>query len=255
MRPEKIEQLLHEVAQGKCSVEDALVQLKRWPIEDLGFAQVDHHRHLRRGFPEVVFAEGKKPEETERISEALVRSGSNLLVTRACTETLDRLARRFPSGRANRAARTFVVRAEAGEGEGRVVVIAAGTSDISVAEEAAETAWAMGTQITRIYDVGVAGLNRLVPYLETLREADAVVAVAGMEGALPSVVGSLASSLVIAVPTSIGYGANLGGVAALLGMLTSCSSGVVVVNIDNGFGAGFAAAVVCRGIAEARKRG
>ena len=255
MKPEKIEELLRQVAGGECSVEDALVALARWPIEDLGFAQVDHHRHLRRGFAEVIFAEGKRPEETEGIAAALRASGSDLLVTRADGETLDRLALRFPDGRANRTARTFVLREDAGEGLGEIAVLAAGTSDIPVAEEAVETARALGARVTPVYDVGVAGLNRLVPHLDAIRRARVVIVVAGMEGALPSVVGVLAASLVIAVPTSVGYGAHFGGLAPLLGMLNSCTSGVVVVNIDNGFGAGYAAALVNRAIAEAGAAG
>jgi pyridinium-3,5-biscarboxylic acid mononucleotide synthase len=255
VKPEKIEELLRQVAGGVCSVEDALVALARWPIEDLGFAQVDHHRHLRRGFAEVIFAGGKRPEETEGIAAALRASGSDLLVTRADEATLDRLEKRFPDGRANRTARTFALREAAGEGLGEVAVLAAGTSDIPVAEEAVETARALGARVTPVYDVGVAGLNRLVPHLEAIRRARVVIVVAGMEGALPSVVGGLAASLVIAVPTSVGYGAHFGGLAPLLGMLNSCTSGVVVVNIDNGFGAGYAAALVNRAIAEAGATG
>ncbi len=247
MTPERIEAILREVAAGKCTVRGALDQLKHWPIEDLGFAQVDHHRHLRRGIPEVIFASGKEPAETVRIAESIVARGSPLLVTRAAEESRRRLAARFPEGRVNARAHTFVVGAPAGEGEGSVAVLAAGTSDLPVAEEATETARALGARVAPIYDVGVAGLHRLVPHLETLRGACAIVAVAGMEGALPSVVAGLVGVPVIAVPTSIGYGASLGGIAALLGMLTSCASGVVVVNIDNGFGGGFAAALINRG--------
>ena len=254
MKPERIEELLQQVARGECSVAEALSRFTNWPIEDLGFAQVDHHRHLRRGYPEVVFAGGKRVEETEQIAAALRANGADLLVTRADETTLERLGRRFPQGRANRVARTFVLRDEVGEGRGRVVVMAAGTSDLPVAEEAVETARAMGAQTTPIYDVGVAGLNRLVPHLDAIRQAHVVIVVAGMEGALPSVVGSLTASLVIGVPTSIGYGVHFGGLAALLGMLNSCTSGVVVVNIDNGFGAGYAAALVNRAIVEGGKR-
>jgi len=255
VRPEEIRDLLGAVARGTCSVEDALRRLKDWPVEDLGFAQVDHHRHLRRGFPEVVFAGGKQPEETERIAAALVRQRARLLVTRADEETLRRLEARFPRGRANRRARTFVRLPEEGPGKGLIAVLAAGTSDIPVAEEAVETARAMGARVTTVYDVGVAGLNRLVPHLETLRRANVVLAVAGMEGALPSLVGAVAPGLVIAVPTSVGYGTSLGGLTALFGMLNSCASGVVVVNIDNGFGAGYAAGLVNRAVVAAAKGG
>ncbi len=250
MKPERIEKLLQDVAAGQCEVADALTALRNWPVEDLGFAQVDHHRHLRRGVPEVVFAGGKHPEETERIAQSLCASGSELLVTRADEATLERLARRFPQGRANRVARTFTFTGREAQpeepGKGLVAVLAAGTSDIPVAEEAVETARALGARVVPIYDVGVAGIHRLVPHLETLRTANAVVAVAGMEGALPSVVAGLTHSIVLAVPTSVGYGASLGGLAAMLAMLNSCSAGVAVVNIDNGFGAGYAAGLVNR---------
>jgi NCAIR mutase (PurE)-related protein len=243
---ERIRQLLEEVAAGRRSVAEALAKLRDWPIEDLGFAQVDHHRELRRGFPEVIFAAGKRPSETERIAEALVAQGAALLVTRADQATLARLARRFPAGRVNASARTFVLRDETVTPVGAVAVVAAGTSDIPVAEEAAETLRALGAEVTTLYDVGVAGLNRLVPHLPRLRACRAIVAVAGMEGALPSVIGSFAPCPVVAVPTSVGYGTSLGGLAALLGMLNSCAAGVVVVNIDNGFGAGYAAALINR---------
>jgi len=251
---EKIRELLAEVARGECPVDQALSRLTHWPIEDLGFAQVDHHRHLRRGFPEIVFAGGKDPAETEAIAVSLVAQGARLLVTRADESTLARLRARFPEGRANARARTFALCPEE-EGEGDVIVLSAGTSDIPVGEEAAETARAMGARVTTLYDVGVAGLNRLVPHLERLQKARVVIAVAGMEGALPSVIGSLVSALVIAVPTSVGYGTSLGGFTALLGMLNSCASGVVVVNIDNGFGAGFAAGLVNRAIVQAASAG
>jgi len=252
---EKIRELLAEVARGECPVDQALSRLTHWPIEDLGFAQVDHHRHLRRGFPEIVFAGGKEPAETEHIAAALVDQGAALLVTRADEGTLARLQARFPQGRANRKARTFAIAlAPEEEGGGEIVIVTAGTSDIPVAEEAAETVRAMGAKAKTLYDVGVAGLNRLVPHLETLRRAEVIIAVAGMEGALPSVIGSLAACPVIAVPTSVGYGTSLGGFTALLGMLNSCASGVVVVNIDNGFGAGFAAGLIHRAIRE-RARG
>ena len=254
VRPERIEELLRQVARAECSVEEALARLERWPIEDLGFAQVDHHRHLRRGFAEVIFAAGKRPEETEEIAAALRAGGSDLLVTRADKATLTRLEARFPLGRANRPAGTFALRETNEPGQGQIVVVAAGTSDIPVAEEAVETARALGAQVTSIYDVGVAGLHRLVPHLDAIRRAHVAIVVAGMEGALPSVVGGLAASLVIAVPTSVGYGAHFHGLAALLGMLTSCTSGVVVVNIDNGFGAGYAAALVNRAIVEAGRQ-
>jgi NCAIR mutase (PurE)-related protein len=255
VQPEKLEELLKAVAAGACSVPDAMVQLRRWPVEDMGFARIDHHRHLRRGIPEVVFAGGKRPEDTERIAAALVGNESPLLVTRACVETLARLQKRFPEGRVNERARTFVLREPAGEGEGHVAILAAGTSDLPVAEEAAETARAVGAKVSTLYDVGVAGLHRLTPHMATLEGAHAIVVVAGMEGALASVVAGLTASPVIGVPTSVGYGASFGGLAALLGMLTSCASGVTVVNIDNGFGGGFAAALINSAVARAQKGG
>ncbi|MFC1572916.1 nickel pincer cofactor biosynthesis protein LarB [Candidatus Eisenbacteria bacterium] len=251
MNPEQLEQILREVSTGARSVEDALVQLRRWPLEDLGFARIDHHRNLRRGFPEVIFAQGKRPAETEEIAAALIDKGSPLLVTRAGDETLARLQTRFPQGQANERARTFTVGAAPEDSLGQVTILAAGTSDISVAEEAAVTARTIGATVETIYDVGVAGLHRLLPHMETLERAHAIVVVAGMEGALASVVAGLVGTPVIAVPTSVGYGASFGGISALLGMLTSCASGVVVVNIDNGFGGGFAAALICRSASRA----
>jgi len=246
MNPDTLKQILAEVAANECSVADAMERLRRWPVEDLGFANVDHHRHVRQGIPEIIFAGGKKPEETEKIAEALVRVEAPLLVTRADEETLDRLVARFSKGTANRRAGTFSLRTDDSPGEGRVVIVSAGTSDIPVAEEAAETARMLGAEVTSLHDVGVAGLHRLLAKLPVLGEANALVAVAGMEGALPSVIGGLVSAPVIAVPTSVGYGASLGGIAAMLGMLTSCASGITVVNIDNGFGGGYAAGLINR---------
>lgn len=271
MNPDKLKQILQAVAESNCSIEEAMERLRRWPSEDLGFANVDHHRHVRQGVPEVIFAGSKQPAETVAIAEALVRELAPLLVTRADSETLDLLAAKFPAGRANRRARTFshpvqdgtpadratlntdnvTIDCEKsridGDGEGCVVVVAAGTSDIPVAEEAVETARILGAAVTPLYDVGVAGLHRLLSRLEILYQANAIVAVAGMEGALPSVVAGLVSVPVIAVPTSVGYGASLGGMAALMGMLTSCAAGISVVNIDNGFGGGYAAGLINRG--------
>ena len=254
MKPESLERILQDVARGDATVEEALDQLRRWPVEDLGFARVDHHRHLRQGIPEVIFASGKEPEETLRIAEALVEKGSLLLVTRAGAETLEHLAARFPEGVSNSRARTFSLPPSESASEGHVVVLAAGTSDLPVAEEAVETARAIGAKVTPLYDVGVAGLHRLFPHLEVLQSAHAIVAVAGMEGALASVVAGLVRCPVVAVPTSVGYGASFGGLSALLGMLTSCASGVVVVNIDNGFGGGFAAALINQGVVRAAER-
>ncbi len=251
MRPEKLEQILRQVAAGERSVDEALRDLSRWPVEDLGFAQVDHHRHLRQGFPEVIYAAGKRAEETLRIAEALVAKGAPLLVTRADQAVLERLQGRFPGGRANARGQTFVLGGPSGEGEGLIAIVSAGTSDLGVAEEACETARALGARVATITDAGVSGLHRLVPHLDSLQRANAIVVIAGMEGALPSVVGGLVSAPVIAVPTSVGYGASFGGLAALLGMLTSCASGVSVVNIDNGFGGAYAAALINRAVVRA----
>ncbi len=254
MNPESLERILNEVAAGRRTVSEALRDLTRWPVEDLGFAQVDHHRHLRQGFPEVIYAAGKQPAQTEGIAAALVSKGAPLLVTRADEATLARLQTRFPDGRADSRARTFVHGAPTEPESGAVVVVAAGTSDLHVALEAVETARALGARVDAITDVGVAGLHRLLPHLDALHAANAIVTVAGMEGALPSVVAGLVSAPVIAVPTSVGYGASFGGISALLGMLTSCAAGVTVTNIDNGFGGGYAAALINRAVVRAGAR-
>lgn len=246
VKPDRLAEILGRLAAGEATVDATLERLRGWPVEELGFARIDHHRQLRCGLPEVVFAQGKQPEETVRIAEALARKGPSVLVTRADEETRRRLKERFPSGFCNDRARSFRLELEDREAEGLIVLLAAGTSDLPVAEEAAETARAAGARVETVYDVGVAGLHRLIPHLDILEEANAIVAVAGMEGALPSVVAGLVSTPVIAVPTSVGYGASFGGLAALLGMLNSCASGVVVVNIDNGFGGGFAASQINR---------
>jgi len=251
VKPDKLAEILGRLAAGDATVEETLERLRGWPVEELGFARVDHHRQLRCGLPEVIFAQGKQPEETVRIAEALAPKGPSVLVTRADEETRRLLKERFPAGVCNDRARSFRLEVEDRETEGLVVLLAAGTSDLPVAEEAAETARAAGARVETIYDVGVAGLHRLIPHLEILEEANAIVAVAGMEGALPSVVAGLVSTPVIAVPTSVGYGASFGGLAALLGMLNSCASGVVVVNIDNGFGGGFAASQINRQVTAA----
>ncbi len=253
MDRQSLRTILEQIAGGQLGVDEALRRLEHWPLEDLGFARVDHHRHLRRGFPEVIFAGGKQPEETLEIARAIHRSGSPVFVTRASGETSALLLREFPEGRLNERSGTFFLPGRAPlEPKGLVAVLAAGTSDIPVAEEAAETALAMGSRVEKAYDVGVAGLARLVPHLDLLRRANAIVVVAGMEGALPSVVAGIVRSLVIAVPTSVGYGASFGGLSALLAMVNSCASGVVVVNIDNGFGAGFAASLINLRLVEAR---
>jgi NCAIR mutase (PurE)-related protein len=226
---------------------DALERLATLPFEDLGFARLDHHRALRRGFPEVVFGSGKTPEQIATIVERIASRGQNALVTRASGEAAAAVMARVPSAVYHETARALTARAAEPEPlSGRVAVVCAGTSDIPVAEEAALTAEFHGAGVERIYDVGVAGLHRLLDRTQSIRQADVVIVVAGMEGALPSVVGGLVEAPVIAVPTSVGYGAAFQGLAALLAMLNSCASGVAVVNIDNGFGAGYLAATILR---------
>jgi hypothetical protein len=240
--------LLEGVRDGTIPVADGVSRLRDLAFEDLGFANVDHHRELRRGFPEVVLAEGKTPEQCVEIVGRLLARGGDVLVTRAAPETAERLANAHRGADWNRLARTvFWSRApEAPRLPGKVLVVSAGTSDLPVAEEAVVTARAFGNEVESLHDVGVAGIHRLLGQREKLREATVLIVVAGMEGALPSVVGGLTSVPVIAVPTSTGYGASFGGLAALLAMLNSCASGVTVVNIDNGFGAACAATLIHR---------
>lgn len=233
--------VLQEVQEGRLSPEDALLRLKLAPFEDLGYAKVDYHRAVRQGVPEVIYGQSKTTEQITGILESMEKRGSsNILVTRIGQEVADALATRF-SLRYEPLAKLAVALPEPVEGRGSIVVATGGTSDMGVAEEAAITAETLGNRVTRLYDVGVAGLHRLLSNLEPLMSARVVIAVAGMEGALASVVGGLVDCPVIAVPTSVGYGASLGGISALLSMLNSCASGTSVVNIDNGFGAGFLA--------------
>ncbi|MBQ8643180.1 MAG: nickel pincer cofactor biosynthesis protein LarB [Candidatus Methanomethylophilaceae archaeon] len=224
------------------SVDDAIDRLKLIPFEDLGFAKVDHHRSIRQGVPEVVYGAGKTVEQIVAIAESMLNQGSgSVLVTRITEDTASEISRSLPI-EYDPSSRIGVVGSIPGhEGVGKIVVVSAGTSDIPVAEEAAVTAEFLGSKVTRIYDAGVAGIHRLLAHSEDLVSARVVIAVAGMEGALPSVVGGLVECPVIAVPTSVGYGASFGGLSALLTMLNSCASGISVVNIDNGFGAGFLA--------------
>ncbi len=238
-----IRALLEAVRDGATSVDDAVERVKDLPARDLGFAVVDHHRALRCGFPEVILAEGKTAEQVAAIAAEIARSGANVLATRVRPDQVPALERAVPSGRWHAEARAFTLRQREPERRGLrpVAVVTAGTSDLPVAEEAALTAEMMGNEVVRVADVGVAGIHRLVPHLPTLARCGVVIVVAGMEGALPSVVGGLVDRPVIAVPTSVGYGASFGGLAALLGMLNGCAAGVTVVNIDNGFGAGYAA--------------
>jgi hypothetical protein len=229
--------LLDAVALGTLSPERALERLRDLPVDDLGFARVDLHRSLRHGVPEVVFCQGKAPAQVIAILGRLAQDHENVLATRATPEVIAAVGESGLVHQVHALARLVIVRPAPQEGIGLVVVMSAGTSDIPVAEEAALCAQAMGSRVERVYDCGVAGLHRLVPHLDLLNEANAIIVVAGMEGALPSVVGGLVDRPVIAVPTSVGYGASFGGLAALLGMLNSCAPGVSVVNIDNGYGA------------------
>ncbi|HYI94071.1 MAG TPA: nickel pincer cofactor biosynthesis protein LarB [Bryobacteraceae bacterium] len=242
-----LKSLLEQVRSGNIEIESALDRLKHLPFEDLGFAKVDHHRALRHGMPEVVFGKGKTPEQIAAIAERLLDRAPNVLITRADPTAWDAVragfpeAEYFPLSRAIRVWRDKTV-----HGKGKIAVVCAGTSDLFVAEEAQVTAEVMGNSVDTIHDIGVAGIHRLMNNRERLCEARVVVVCAGMEGALPSAVGGLVSCPVIAVPTSVGYGASFGGLAALLGMLNSCASNVTVVNIDNGFGAGYVASLINR---------
>jgi len=248
LKTSTLRRLLEDIRDGKIEIQEGVRQLRRLPYEDLGFAKVDSHRELRVGFPEVIYGEGKTDEQVLAISERILQDGGPVLITRTTAACHQTLAARWPGAEYHESARIVVLRKE-GEppppaGKPGVAVVCAGTSDIPVAEEAALTAEVLGNQVVRIYDVGVAGIHRLLDHVETLQAANALVVVAGMEGALPSVVAGLTAAPVIAVPTSVGYGTGLGGLAALAGMLNSCASGLTVVNIDNGFGAGYAAATI-----------
>ena len=243
---EKLRALLEAVKGGEVAVDAAMQALRTLPFEDLGFSKVDHHRQLRTGFPEVIFCEGKTVEHVAQISASILAAGHPLLATRATSDMYAAVKAIQPAARYNELGRTISVGASEAEGQSGILVVSAGTSDLPVAEEAVETALMMGHPPERLYDVGVAGLHRLIGNHEKLLSARVIIVVAGMEGALPSVVGGLVDCPVIAVPTSIGYGASFGGLAALLGMLNSCASGVTVVNIDNGFGAGYSASLINR---------
>lgn len=245
----RLRALLDEVASGALTPEAgqaALLQyLRQTAVEDLGFARVDHHRSVRQGFPEVVFGQGKTPAQIAAISERIVAAGHNLLVTRTTADAHAAVAAHLPEASFNALARTITLRSmEMPPGRGTIVVAAAGTADLPVAEEAAISAEIMGNRVDRVYDVGVAGLHRLLAEHARLVAAHVIIVAAGMEGALPSVIGGLVSVPVVAVPTSIGYGASLGGLTALFAMLNSCASGVSVVNIDNGFGAAAVASAI-----------
>ena len=246
MHTRSLRGLLGRIRRGGLTVDAGVERLRDLPYEDLGFAKIDNHRELRRGFPEVIFGEGKTVPQIVAIVERIARRGQPVLITRVSEETHRRVRAALPAARYHADARAITVGVRGGRGRGRpgILVLAAGTSDLPVAEEAALTAEVMGNRVEKAYDVGIAGLHRLLAQRGKLRRARVIIAVAGMEGALPSVVAGLVAVPVIGVPTSIGYGTGLKGLAALMGMLNSCSTGLMVVNIDNGFGAGYSASVI-----------
>lgn len=247
MNAESIRHLFEQVREGKLSPDAAVARLRHLPFEDLGFAKVDHHRALRAGMPEVIFGEGKSPAQVAAIFARLAKHGGNILATHASEKQFAAVKKKIRAAEYRELARAIVLqRDRSRHGKGTVAVVSAGTSDIPVAEEAVVTAELMGNEVEHFYDVGVAGIHRLLANREALAKARVVVVCAGMEGALPSVVGGLVGVPVIAVPTSVGYGASFEGLTALLGMLNSCASNVSVVNIDNGFGAGYVASLINR---------
>ncbi|MCS7191519.1 MAG: nickel pincer cofactor biosynthesis protein LarB [Armatimonadetes bacterium] len=247
----RLKQILEQVQQGQLSVDDALRELRNLPFQELGFAKIDHHRLLRRGFPEAVFCLNKTPEQVAKIVNAMSQTGVTVLATKASETHYNAVKELVPQAHYYRLAKLIVVEGQEPtkvptEKQPKIAVVAAGTADLPIAEEAALTAEYAGCKVERITDVGVAGIHRLVEHLPTLEKADAIIVVAGMEGALPSVIAGLMWQPVIAVPTSVGYGASFHGLSALLTMLNSCSPGIAVVNIDNGFGAGYLAALIGR---------
>jgi NCAIR mutase (PurE)-related protein len=246
VRRDALTALLQGLASGQHTVDQVADRLVELPYEDIGYALIDHHRSLRTGMPEVVFAEGKTPEQTAGIFTRLVESGVPALATRAGSDTFAAVAELIPGAQYHSVARCITFESAMIPRRGHVGVVCAGTSDLPVAEEAAVTAEVFGARVTRIHDVGVAGLHRLLAKMPVLRSFDAIVVCAGMEGALPSVLGGLVAVPLIAVPTSVGYGSSFGGVTALLSMLNSCSPNVTVVNIDNGFGAAYVATMIAR---------
>jgi NCAIR mutase (PurE)-related protein len=240
-----LKELLEAFKRGEKDVDDVIQTVRRLPFEDIGFAKVDHHRALRTGFPEVVYGSGKSDEQILAIAEEIIKKGHNFFVSRCGAETGHKLGVAFPDGEYFDTAKIFTYEVKAKEKFGYVLIITAGTSDIPVAEEAAVTTSLFGCNVDRLYDVGVAGVHRLFAYQSMIEAADVIVVAAGMEGALASVVAGISKAPVVALPTSVGYGASFEGLAALLGMLNSCATGVSVVNIDNGFGAGCVAALIC----------
>ena len=248
MNVRKLKDLLKNLKLERITMEEAIAQLKSLPFEDLGFARIDHHRSLRKGFPEVIWGEGKTPGQVLSIMKELKRKGQNILITRVGEKKAKAVQKVFLKSRYYPRSKvlTYLTHPVKPEGKGTILVITAGTTDIPVAEEAAITAQFMGNAVETLYDVGVAGIHRLLSEKGKLEAARVLIVVAGMEGALPSVVGGLVNQPVIAVPTSVGYGTRFGGITALLAMLNSCASGVAVVNIDNGFGAGYMASLINR---------
>ena len=247
MNAKSLKTIFDDVRSGRLSSDEAVEKVKHLPFEDLGFANVDHHRALRVGMPEVIFGPGKDPEHLAEIFSRLAKHGKNVLATRVTPEQVRAVKRKLRKAEVHELARAVTLtRDKTVYGKGNIVVVSAGTSDIPVAEEAVVTARIMGNEVQHVYDVGVAGIHRLLARRDVLTEARVIIVCAGMEGALPSVVGGLVGVPVIAVPTSVGYGASYQGIAALLGMLNSCASNVTVVNIDNGFGAGYVASIINR---------
>jgi len=243
----KLRKILASVKRGSLSVEQGISKLKNLPFEDVGFARIDHHRTLRQGFPEVIFGRGKTAAQIEAIVRRMLEHDHNILITRTTKEVFRRVKRVEKTTKYHDLSGTILIQRDRTlYGRGKILIVCAGTADIPVAEEALVTVEAMGSKAESLYDVGVAGIHRILSERARLAEARAIIVVAGMEGALPSVVGGLVAVPVIAVPTSVGYGASLNGIAALLGMLNSCASNVTVVNIDNGFGAGFVASLINR---------
>lgn len=241
----QLKDVLNKVHQGKLTPEKALLILKDYPYQDLDFAKIDHHRELRKGFPEIIYGLGKSEEQILKISKEIIKKGSNLLITKIETKVFDNLKKKIPKARYNSLAKVIYLKQQKPVlGKGKIAIITAGTSDIPVAEEAAVTCDVLGNEFDKIYDVGVAGIHRLFGEYKKIKKARVIITVAGMEGALPSVVAGIVNVPIIAVPTSIGYGASLKGIAALLAMLNSCPGGVGVVNIDNGFGAGYLASLI-----------
>ena len=244
MYEQKIKKVMSDVANKKLGIGDAIKKLKFMPFEDLGFAKIDHHRALRKGFPEVVFCQNKTTEQVAAIVKKLAGNNADVLATRATEEMFKEVKKQIKNAEYNKMAKTISIIKNKKRKTGKILILSAGTSDINVAEEAAVVAEAMGNKVERLYDVGVAGLHRLLSNKEKLSDASVIVIVAGMDGVLPSVVSGLFGKPIIAVPTSVGYGASFKGIAPLLTMLNSCSPGVVVVNIDNGFGAGYFASMI-----------